>query len=178
MKFSSFTVIALLSTESMITTGFTLPGAIPNTFRRSNGVTLQMASDEKLSKKEAKLQNIQDNIAAAEQKRLKLESHLKDVAQERLKLEREAEKASKASEFALSDLGLPAIGGAIATAAGVRASLETRDEVKEEKGLEEAAKKTAAEQDARNRASAVAAGEKGGSSTVSWIHFSSFIFVS
>lgn len=177
MRFSTLTVIALLSSN---VSGFT-----PSTFinrsnignaafnqRRNGGVALQMA-DEKLSKKEERLQSIQESLNAAEAKRLALEAELAAAEELRKQLEEEAEKAANAPEpidIAGVSVGpLPLVGGAFVAAAGARSALQNRESVKERKEKEEAIKKAAAEQDARNRAAAAAKAraEAGGSNTVS-----------
>ena len=175
MRFSSLTVIALLTSES---SAFTVPGVIQNTFiknagvpiHRRDGVILQMADEKPSSKKEEKLKSIQESLAAAEAKRLALEAELAAAEAARLQLELEAEKAAAAPEPldlpSITSGPVPLVTGAVVAAAGARSALQNRGQVQDEKKKQEAIKKAAAEQDARNRAAAAA--KSGGGSNVSF----------
>jgi hypothetical protein len=187
MRFSSLTVIALLSSDA---SAFTIPGLKHNTFNRNqrqsqhqhlqqvkqhagilggrrNNVILNMAGESK----EEKLQSIQDSIDAAKARRLALEAELAAADEAALQLQLEAEKAAAAPEpvdlSGLAEGPLPLVGGAVVAAAGARSALENRGEVQKEKERQEEIKRAAEEQDARNRAAAAAKGA-GGSNVSSY----------
>lgn len=173
MKFSSLTLLALISSTSAFST-FHVNKVIKN--ERSNILpfpTLNMAESDgdkvekpapkpkKKSKKEQALEEIEESVRKAEERRLALEAELAAAEAERLRLIAEAEKAAKAPEPGSLDFGTAAgvLAGGLTTAAAARGALGARSEVQQEKRKQRELERAAAEAEAKRKAAQAARAE-------------------
>lgn len=176
MKFSSLTLLALISSTSSFST-FHVNKVIKN--ERSNVLhfpTLNMAESDgdkvekpspkapkpkKKSKKEQTLEDIEESVRKAEERRLALEAELAAAEAERLRLIAEAEKAAKAPEPGSLDFGTAAgvLAGGLTTVAAARGALGARSEVQQEKQMQRELERAAAEAEAKRKAAQAARAE-------------------
>jgi len=182
MKFSTLTVLALISTgasafgPSTANNRFAVRNiairesqSLPVAHGFHTATVLRMAdannsdpAPKKKTKKEELLEEIEESVRKAEARRVALEAELAAAEAERKVLLEEAEKAAAIPDFpepnnvSAGNIATGLAAGGIAAAVAARSGLEGRSKKVEEEKRKAAIAKAAAEQDAKNRAAAEA----------------------